>query len=116
MIIKENYLGKIYITEDYIKSLVSQAVSECIGVAKLDAVNLKDFILSEIFGIKVPGIGVETKIIDNEVLVSVYISAVYGINLMTVIKSVKNKVYFVLSDTAGIPVRSVSVYVSHVNN
>ena len=114
MIVNENYLGCIYITEKYIKEMVSQAVSESVGIAELGCANLREFFLSDILGIKLAGKGVNVEISGNKAAVSVYIAAVYGTNLKAVMRSVKNKIYYAL-DNAGVPVSSVRVYVSHVN-
>lgn len=116
MIVKENYLGKICFDMNYIKSVVNQAVSECIGVAGLSSTTLGEYLLSDVLKINVPGLGVKTKVIDGEVAVSVYISAVYGTNFKTVMESVRNTVYYVLRETVGIPVYSVNIYVENVKN
>lgn len=114
MIVTENYLGNIVFTTDYIKSVVSKTVSECFGVARMSCTNLKEYIFSELLGKPLPGTGINVKIVENEVEISLHISASYGTNISAVVKSIKNKVRFALAETAGIPVRSVSVYVDDV--
>lgn len=118
MIVTENYLGKIVFSTDYIKSVVSKTVSECFGVAGMSCTSLKEYIFSKfpVFGKGFPGTGIKVKIVENEVKISLHISVAYGTNISAVVKSVKNKVRFALAETAGIPVRSVSVYVDNVKN
>lgn len=114
MIITENYLGKIYITENYIKSVVSKTVSECFGVAGMSNTSIKEFIISNVFKKNVPGKGVDVKIIENEAKITLHISAAYGTNISAVVDSIKNKVNFVLTETVGISVCSVGVYVDEI--
>lgn len=114
MVVTENYLGKIVFTTDYIKSVVSTTVSECFGVAQMNCTNLKQYIFSEFLGKPLPGTGINVKIDENKVKISLHISVAYGINISPVVKSIKNKVRFALAETAGIPVHSVSVYVDNV--
>ena len=40
----------------------------------------------------------------------------YGTNISAVVRSVKNKVYFVLSETVGISVRSVNIFVDEIKS
>lgn len=115
MIVTENYLGKVVFTTDYIKSVVSRTVSECFGVAEMSCTNLKEYIFSKL-GKPLPGTGINVKIAENQVKISLHISAAYGTNISAVVKSIKNKVRFALAETAGIPVHSVSVYVDDVKN
>lgn len=114
MIVTENYLGKIVFTTDYIKSVVSKTVSDCFGVAEMSCTNLREYVFSKFFGKKLPDTGINVKIVENEVKVSLHISAAYGTNISAVVSSIKNKVRFALAETAGIPVCSVSVYVDDI--
>ncbi len=114
MIFKENYLGKINITENYIKAVVSKTVSECFGVAGMGCITFKEFVVSKIFRRKTSGMGVSVKIIENEAKIILHISAAYGTNISTVVSSIKNKVRFALTETVGIDVCSVSVFVDEI--
>ena len=116
LISTEIYLGKINITENYIKSVVSKTVSSCFGVAAMNCSSLKEFFLSKILRRKVPGLGVSVSVVDNEAAVVLHISMAYGTNISAVVRSVKNKVYFVLSETVGISVRSVNIFVDEIKS
>lgn len=116
MIITENYLGKINITENYIKSVVSKTVSSCFGVAAMNCSSFKEFLMSKILCKKVPGLGVSVSTAGNEVVVVLHITMAYGTNISAVVRSVKNKVHFVLSEAVGIPVRSVNIFVDEIKS
>lgn len=113
MIVRENYLGKILITDEYIKELVSKTVSECFGVSGMCCTSLKELVMSKIHGNNYP-VGVNVRINDNSVKVTLHISAAYGTNISAVVSSVKHKVKFVLTENAGVEVDSVCVFVDEI--
>jgi len=114
LVVNENYLGKIVMTDNYIKEVVSKTVTECFGVAGMKYTSPKEFLFSRILKMEVPGMGVDVKIIDNEVRVILHITAAYGTNIAVVVESIKNKVRFALTETVGIGVHSVCVFVDDI--
>ncbi len=114
MIVTENYLGKITFSEKYIKSVVNKTVSECFGVAGMSCINLKEYTYAKLFGKKLPQTGIRVSIKNNEVSVKLHILTAYGTNISAVVSSIKNKVRFALTETAGVSVKSVSVYVDNI--
>ena len=48
MVVNENYLGKIVMTDNYIKEVVSKTVTECFGVAGMKYTSPKEFLFSRI--------------------------------------------------------------------
>lgn len=114
MLTKENYLGKISINDAYLKALVYRTVSGCFGVAGMKSSSLSEFVLGEVLKIKTEGMGVRISVKNNELIVELHISVTYGTNISAIVKSVKNKVRFVLSEMVGIPVRAVNIYVDSI--
>jgi uncharacterized alkaline shock family protein YloU len=114
MLTKENYLGKITVTDNYIKSLVYRTVAGCFGVAGMKSCTFGEFVFGELLGIKKDGIGVRIIAKNNELIVNLHISVTYGTNVAAVVNSVKNKVEFALAEYVGVPVRSVNVYVDSI--
>lgn len=114
MLTKENYLGKISISDAYLKALVYRTVSGCFGVAGMKSSSLSEFILGEVLKIKTEGMGVRISVKNNELIVELHISVTYGTNISAIVKSVKNKVRFVLAELVEIPVRAVNIYVDSI--
>lgn len=114
MLIRENYLGKITLSDSYLKSLVCRAVSGCFGVAGMASGSLSEYILNGILKLKCSGTGVSIITKNNEITVNLHISVTYGTNISAVVSSVKNKVEFVLSEQAGVSVGSVNVFVDDI--
>ncbi len=116
MINKENHLGKIGVSDAYLKELVCRTVSRCFGVAGMKCCSFKEFILCDIFGKKSNGIGTFIMEKDNELIVNLHITVTYGTNISAVMNSIKNKVTFALNEYAGVTVRAVNVFVDGIKN
>lgn len=114
MLTKENYLGKITVTDNYIKSLVYRTVAGCFGVASMKSCTFGEYVFGELLGLKTNGMGVRVISKDNELVVNLHISVTYGTNISAVVSSVKNKVEFALAEYVDAPVRSVNVYVDSI--
>lgn len=114
MLNKENYMGKITVTDEYIKALISRSVSGCFGVAGMKSGSFKEFVLGDLLKLEPDGTGVYISTKDNELAIELHISVTYGTNVAAVIKSVKDKVEFAISQSIDIPVRSVNVYVDNI--
>ncbi|MBE6845221.1 MAG: Asp23/Gls24 family envelope stress response protein [Ruminococcus sp.] len=114
MLTKENYLGKITITDNYIKSLVYRTVAGCFGVAGMKSCTFGEYVFGELLGLKTDGMGVRIISKNDELVVNLHISVTYGTNIAAVVRSVKNKVEFALTEYAGVPVNSVNVYVDSI--
>ncbi|MCU6719242.1 Asp23/Gls24 family envelope stress response protein [Porcipelethomonas ammoniilytica] len=116
MINNENYMGKIIMSDAYLKDLVCRTVSRCFGVAGMKSCSFREFILSDILGRKTKGIGTLITEKNNELIVNLHICVTYGTNISAVVKSVKNKVSFALNEYAGVTVQAVNVYIDGIKN
>lgn len=114
MLSKENYMGRISITDTYIRTLICRTVSGCFGIAGMKSSSFKEFILNDILKLKTDGTGVYVSTKDNELIINLHIAVTYGTNVSAVVKSVKNKVEFVIAESICVPVHSVNVYVDSI--
>ena len=58
--------------------------------------------------------GVIIKQIGNELAVDLHITVNYGINVNAIVESIVHKVSFVLTEQAGVNVKSVNVFVDEM--
>lgn len=114
MISHKNYMGKITVTDTYIKALICRTVSGCFGVAGMKSGSFREFILNDILRLEPDGVGVYISTKENELVVNLHISVTYGTNISAVVRSIKDKVEFAVYESVGIPVRSVNVYVDGI--
>lgn len=106
----ENHLGEIIITDRYIKSLIAQTASECIGVVGMSSFGVKQRLKALIKRDGDAGIILKYNS-DGELIVELHITASYGANIGAVAHSLEDKIKYALSSEAGITVHRVNIYV-----
>ena len=102
--------GSINISEDVIYSLVRTSVSEAEGVAGL--ANTAGGELAELLGLKTVTKGVKVQLNDNQIVVDVIITVMYGFNIVKVAQDVQEKIVNVIQATTGFENPQVNVHVS----
>lgn len=108
MLYMENHIGKITISDAYLRELTEQTVLQCFGVAGLAETRLTDFIFEHRRG----PVEIETK--GQKLVISVHVKIMYGVNIPAVVRSLMHKIEFVIEDAVRIPVSLVRVYVDEV--
>ena len=96
MIKFRNHIGTIGISTGYLRQLISDTAESCFGVAGLNA-----------YGAKQGQDG-------DELIVDLHITVNYGINVGAIVDSIIHKVNYVLTEQAGVNVKSVNVYVDEM--
>lgn len=114
MISKENYLGKVTITDKYIKEVIRRTVAGCFGVAGMKSGSFFEFVKKDILKFKSNNIGVYTSVKENQLTVNIHISVTYGTNINAVVRNIKDKVEFAAEQSLGIPVKCINVYVDDI--
>ncbi len=110
----ENHLGEIIITDQYVKSLVSQCVVECIGVAGLECVGLKQS-LKKLLKLTDKNTGVKiTSDKNGDLIIDLHITATYGTNISAVANSIEEKVKYALLSEAHISVSKINTFVDEL--
>jgi len=101
--------GSVYISEDVVSTIVSEAVREVDGVGGF-ATSLGGEIAERLGG-KKPTRGVKIAFEDNEVLVDAFILVQYGVVIGDVATAVQEKVADSVEAIMGVRVRAVNVTV-----
>ncbi|GMA49104.1 hypothetical protein GCM10025857_04610 [Alicyclobacillus contaminans] len=110
----ETPLGTIAVSEDVIATTAGFAAMDCYGLVGMASRKQVKDSLSELLGRENPGRGVEVRVRDDEVQVDLYIIVSYGINIYEVAQNVRDKVRYVLTETIGIAVDKVNIFVQGV--
>ena len=116
MIKLENHLGTIEISEEYFANLVGHAASECFGVAGMVFSTAFQGIRSVISSDEVPDKGVKVKTINGRLVIDLHIIVTYGLNISAIVKSIVNKVQYVVEESTGLEVEKVNVFVDGMKN
>lgn len=109
MTVRDDQFGRIEVSQAAIASLVAEAVKECYGVVGMSSRSRLD----ELAGSLQRGSrrGVEIDEGEHGIVVDIYVTVEYGMRISEVAAGVMRRVYFTLTDAAGIPVQAVNVHV-----
>jgi len=114
MIRIENHLGVIDVSNAYFANLIGRAVSECFGVSGLVNSTAVQGIRSMISGKDAGDKGVRVRNVGDELVIDLYITVTYGVNIAAIAKSIINKVSYTVENACGMPVAKVNVYVAQI--
>lgn len=117
MVIIENHIGKISVSEKCITELIRNTVCGCFGVTDVCSVTAFRSAVSALTGGKLcRDKGVAVHIDKNGCLsADLHIKVTYGTNISAAVKSIIHKVTFTVQDTVGIDVNKINVYVDDMN-
>lgn len=114
MITIENHIGKITISEKYLKSLIWNTVTGCFGVADMNSMSPVDDIFSFIRRGHTSQNGVNVKEKDNKLIINIHISVTYGTNIQAVVSSLEEKVRYAVSNSTGIEIMKINTSVDYI--
>ena len=106
----ERVLGKIEVSPRAIVSIASHAVLNCYGVVGMASSTLRDGI-AEILQVENYHRGVEVKLLDERIVIDLYVVMEYGTRLSEVSHNVMESVKFEVEKALGMPVAAVNVHV-----
>lgn len=113
MIKIKNHLGAIGISTGYLRQLISNTAESCFGVAGLNAYGPKQGVYAMLKKENTTK-GVIIRQDGDELVVDLHITVTYGVNVGAIVDSIIHKVNYVLTQQAGITVKSVNVYVDEM--
>ena len=105
MIKFRNHIGTIGISTGYLRQLISDTAESCFGVAGLNAYGAKQGVSAMLK---------KENTTKDELIVDLHITVNYGINVGAIVDSIIHKVNYVLTEQAGVNVKSVNVYVDEM--
>lgn len=107
---EQTQLGKIEISPAAVAALASQAVLTCYGVVGMSSPSLRHG-LAEILGRENYRRGVQARLIDEEIVIDLYVVLEYGTRISEVAQNIMSNVKYAVEHALGIPVASVNVHV-----
>ncbi len=107
---EETRLGKIEVSPTAIATIASQAVLECYGVVGMASSSLRHG-LGELLGRESSRRGVEVRLVDNQIVIDLYVVLEYGMRISEVAHNIMESVKFNVEKVLGIPVVQVNVHV-----
>lgn len=114
MITIENHIGKITISNRYLKDLIWNTVTECFGVADMRDISLISDICSFFRKNHNSGNGISLRVKDNRLIIGIHISVICGTNISAVVSSLKHKVQYAVEEATGVDVAVINVSVDSI--
>lgn len=114
----DNYLietkgdGEVRISEDVIATISIVAAESVEGVVEMQS-NLKSSV-TQMLGVKNLNRGVKVNIGEEEAVIDVFITVLYGINIVDVCKLVQEKIKEAVENMTDLEVVEVNVHVSGI--
>lgn len=109
MTVRDDKFGRIEVSQAAITSLVAEAVKECYGVVGMSGRSRLDELAGSLQRSSRRGVDISEN--DAGIIVDIYVIVEYGMRISEVASGVMRRVYFTLTETAGIPVQAVNVHV-----
>lgn len=105
----EQRLGRITVSPKAIAGLAVYAAVRSYGVVGMASRNLVDGLAQALA--PDPTYGVEIRIVEDQIMVDLFIIVEYGTRISTVAGSVANTVKYQVEKTIGMPVGAVNVHI-----
>lgn len=115
MIKFSNHLGTIGLSTAYLRQLISNTAESCFGVAGMNSYGARQGVYAMLKKENATK-GVIIRQTGDELVVDLHITVNYGINVNAIVQSIIHKVSFVLTEQAGVTVKSVNVFVDEMTN
>ena len=114
MIIFENRLGTVRISQKFFSKLIGSAVSSCYGVTKMVPRGSQWWRQKLMSSRHFADTGIRVRGDAAGIEVSLHITVMYGLNINAISKSIVNKVTYIVEEATGIKVDRVIVHVDRM--
>lgn len=109
MTVQNDHLGEIDISTTAVTTIASQAINQCYGVVGMADKNLATGIAKLLS--RDSKRGIDVTILENGIIVDVYVIVEYGVRIRTVAESIQHTVKFHLEKALGMYVQEVNVFI-----
>lgn len=114
MIKVKNHIGEITLSQQYFEQLIANTVINCFGVAGVNTSTPAQTLMAFLPAGKKHRTGITVKVGKDKLAVDLHITVMYGVNVGAVVKSIINKLRYVVEENTGIAVEKVGVFVDNV--
>jgi uncharacterized alkaline shock family protein YloU len=101
--------GRITMSPRAIATIASRAALQSYGVVGMASKNIVDGIARALA--RDPRHGISVKVVEDQIIIDVYVVVEYGTRISSVATSVANSVHYQVERALGIPVAAVDVHV-----
>lgn len=112
----ETHLGKIIISQRYLKNLIGHTAARCFGVADMNPCGFYNDFLSRLNRSKSESEGVSLREKNGKLEIGLHISVMLGTNISAAADSLAHKIRYTVEESTGLPVSKVNVYVEDIRS
>ncbi len=106
--------GETMLTNDFFTQLIGESIKSCYGVLGMAHSTPTDTLLGKIFDDDKAGKGVSVREEDGMLVIDLHIVIMYGLNIYTVINSIKERVTYVVESTTNLKVKRINVAIDDI--
>lgn len=109
----DNEYGKVVVDEDVLAKYAGSAAVECFGVVGMASVSMKEGIVKLLKKDSIRH-GVEVRIQENKLYITMHIIVAYGVSVMTVAENLIQNVKYKVEQYTGMEVGKITVLVEGI--
>lgn len=106
-------MGNIVIDRDVLAKYAGTATMECIGIAGMASLNVKDG-FAKLLKKENAGRGVNVYIVNNKLKIELHVIVAYGVSIRAVAQNVLENVRYKIEEFTGLGIESINVVVEGV--
>ena len=110
----KNKMGIISMNDNVLATLIGNATMECSGIYAMASKRASDGLV-ELLKKENLARGVKVSVVENAVLVQIYIIVQYGVNIRTVAQNIVETVKYQLENYIGMPVYDIQISVEGIS-
>jgi uncharacterized alkaline shock family protein YloU len=114
-ILQHQDLGRIEVSSQVVASIAGHAAGECYGIVGMAARGLRDGIAERLQRENLHR-GVEVRVEEDGIIVSLYVVVEYGVRITEVARSLQDMVRYQVEKALGIKVKSIDVNVQGIHH
>lgn len=117
MIKIENHIGKIYISQRYLKKLIGKTAKNCFGVVGMNNYGTKQSLRSFVNISSLDnGVIIREAQSPNAIVIDLHITVSYGVNISAISDSIVHKVRFAVESEAGVEIEKVNIFIDSLQS
>lgn len=114
MIAYDTRIGKVHLTEEYLKKIIGTAVTSCFGVVGMVPFGSKQKLFNLISKKENVEQGIVIRGSSDSISVELHIVVTFGMNINAIAQSIVHKVEYTVAEATGIKVKKVTVKVDGI--
>jgi uncharacterized alkaline shock family protein YloU len=106
--------GDTLLTNDFFTQLIGESIKQCYGVVGMANATTTGLVLDKVFDRDRPEKGVKVSEEDGALVIDLHVVVIYGVNINTIVETIKERVSYVVKSSTKLRVKKVNVYIDDI--